>query len=272
MSYKSTTGLDSEQITELVSRIWQITQSRATSTGRAAILNLREQVIITLVLVRQNLNQMAVGDLFCVSQPTVSRIYRRIVPLIEEACCLSGVALTDAAIGRVLLVDGTDVPTGNRASAWGNYSGKRHRQGLNVQIACDLDGGLLCVSDPVAGARHDRAAITLCGWEPILDNTEWRADPGYHGTTATTPAKKPIGRELDDNTKANNRTISRRTRAMSATAGSWPCSSAWVVVTPCTAVACLGMGMPGRISQDFFFRTWPSRCMRPTNAVTMRSS
>ncbi|WP_257722320.1 hypothetical protein [Rathayibacter tritici] len=55
--------------------------------------------MVTLVLVRQNLNQMAVGDLFCVSQPTVSRI----VPLIEEACCLSGVALTEAVIGRVLL-------------------------------------------------------------------------------------------------------------------------------------------------------------------------
>ncbi|AND17338.1 transposase family protein [Rathayibacter tritici] len=208
MRYNSTTGLDSEQITELVSRIWQIMQSRATSTGRVATLNLREQIIVTLVLVRQNLNQMAVSDLVCVSQPTVSRIYRRIVPLIEEACCLSGVALTEAGIGRVLLVDGTDVPTGNLASAWGNYSRKRHRQGLNVQIACDLDGGLLCVSNPVPGARHDRAAITLCGWEPILDNAEWRADPGYQGTTATTPAKKPIGRELDDNTKANNRTLS----------------------------------------------------------------
>lgn len=48
MRYNATTGLDSEQITELVSQIWQ-------------------------------------------------------------ACCLSGVALTDAAIGRVLLVDGERV-------------------------------------------------------------------------------------------------------------------------------------------------------------------
>ncbi|WP_420907790.1 transposase family protein [Rathayibacter toxicus] len=35
------------------------------------------------------------------------------------------------------------------------YSGKRHRQGLNVQIASDLHGILLCVSNPVPGAQHD---------------------------------------------------------------------------------------------------------------------
>ncbi|QOD07867.1 transposase family protein [Rathayibacter toxicus] len=53
-----------------------------------------------------------------------------------------------------------------------NYSGKRHRQGLHVQIASDLNGILLCVSDPIPAARHDRAAITLCGQEPARDRTE----------------------------------------------------------------------------------------------------
>ncbi|QWL27332.1 hypothetical protein E2R33_00915 [Rathayibacter toxicus] len=112
--------------------------------------------------------------------------------MIEQACCLSGVALDTAIHGRVVLVDGTDVPTGNRALAGrDNYSGKRRRQGLNVQIASDLNGLLLCVPDPVPGARHDRAAITLCGWEPLLDRTEWRADPASTSTSAVTPRKNP---------------------------------------------------------------------------------
>ncbi|WP_146083257.1 transposase, partial [Rathayibacter rathayi] len=56
------------------------------------------------------------------------------------------------AFRPVVLVDGTDVPTRNRAEAGlSNYSGKRHRQGLNVQIAADLDGRLLAASDPIAG-------------------------------------------------------------------------------------------------------------------------
>ncbi|PPH58574.1 hypothetical protein C5D47_01290 [Rathayibacter toxicus] len=94
--------------------------------------------------------------MFGVSQPTISRVYRRVVPLIEQACWLSGVALDTAIHGRVVLVDGTDVPTGNRAVAGrDNYSGKRYRQGLNVQIASNLNGLLLGVSDTIPGAQHD---------------------------------------------------------------------------------------------------------------------
>ncbi|WP_258058676.1 transposase family protein [Rathayibacter rathayi] len=171
--------------------------------------------MVTLLLLRQNLNQAAVADLHGVSQATVSRIYRRIVPLIEQACCFSGISLEEAARGRVVLVDGTDVPTRNRAEAGrSNYSGKRHRQGLNVQIAADLDGRLLAASDPIAGARHDRAALALCGWEPILDRTDWIADPGYTGTTATTPRTRSRDSTLDDNTKKSNREISRTRSAV----------------------------------------------------------
>ncbi|WP_419866672.1 hypothetical protein [Rathayibacter rathayi] len=58
-----------------------------------------------------------------------------------------------------------------------------------MQVASDVNGNLLCVSDPTPGARHDRATISLCGWEPILENAEWIADPAYIGTTADTPRK-----------------------------------------------------------------------------------
>ncbi|WP_219814664.1 transposase family protein [Rathayibacter toxicus] len=142
--------------------------------------------------------------------------------MIEQGCCLSGVALDTAIHGRVVLVDGTDVPTGNRALAGrDNYSGKRHRQGLHVQVASDLDGLLLCVSDPVPGARHDRAAITLCGWEPLLYRTEWRADPAYISTSAVTPRKKPISAQHDDNTRAANRYISSARSAVERCIAHW---------------------------------------------------
>ncbi|PPG67731.1 transposase [Rathayibacter rathayi] len=210
MRYDSTTGLSSGQVTELVARIFQILSGRSSLPGRPAVLNLRKHVIVTLLLLRQNLDQAAVADLHGVSQATVSRIYRRIVPLIEQACCFSGISLEEAVRGRIVLVDGTDVPTRNRAEAGrSNSSGKRHRQGLNVQIAADLDGRLLAASDPIAGARHDRAALALCGWEPILDRTNWIADPGYIGTTTTTPRTRSRDSTLDDNTKKTNREISR---------------------------------------------------------------
>ncbi|MET9269427.1 transposase [Kribbella sp. NPDC003557] len=83
---------------------------------------------------------------------------------------------TSVLANREVIVDGTRVPTGNRAHSKHNYSSKRLRQGLNIQVAADADGTLLAVSAPVAGGRHDRRAITECGGEAVLNNYTWIAD------------------------------------------------------------------------------------------------
>lgn len=54
-----------------------------------------------------NLTQMTTGDLFGGSQPTVSRIWCRLLPLIKEVTWLHGIGLSDAARGRKLLVAAT---------------------------------------------------------------------------------------------------------------------------------------------------------------------
>lgn len=207
MRYDSTTGLDADQIEELVVRIWQIAQCRKEQLW-PPVVGLYRAVILTLVYVRQNLNQAAVGDLFGYSQPTVSRVYRSILPLIGEALCLHVPDLQEAIRGRLVLIDGTDVPTGNRAGHEDNYSGKRHRAGLNIQVAADSDGTLLGLSTPLPGSMHDRKAFTKCDWEELLSNTPTIADPAYQGTRAITPRKKPKGGELSVNDKAANKAIS----------------------------------------------------------------
>src|SRR5438270_555398 len=152
--------------------------------------------------------RLGVGDLFGVSQPTVSRVVRGILPLIGEALCLHVPDLEQAIRGRLVLVDGTDVPTGNRTGHGDNYSGKRHRAGLNIQVAADTSGGLLGISGPLSGSMHDRKAFAECDWEDLLANTPTIADPGYLGTYAITPRKKPKGGELSENDKASNKEIS----------------------------------------------------------------
>ncbi|MGW3472314.1 transposase family protein [Saccharopolyspora sp. NPDC000995] len=165
-------------------------------------------VVLTLVYVRQDLNQAAVGDLFGVSQPTLSRVYRGILPLIGVALCLHVPDLKEALRGQLVLVDGTDVPTGNRAGHKDNYSGKRRRAGLNIQVAADMDAGLLGISAPMHGSMHDRKAFTECGWEDLLADTPTIADPAYQGTHLITPRKKPKGGELSASDKENNKIIS----------------------------------------------------------------
>ena len=209
MRYQCTTGLDSEQVNELVSRIRQVEESRPCRNGRPVLLDLEDQVVMVLVMLRQNPNQMTVADLFGVSQPTVSRIWRRILPLIEEVTCLQGVVLEEAVKGRVALVDGTYIPTGNRASTGrDNYSGKRHCQCISVQVAADLAGGLLAVSDPVPGARHDAAAIVLTGWDQLLLDVDWLADSAYSATNAVTPQRRRPGRDLTKAQKTFNHDVS----------------------------------------------------------------
>lgn len=207
MRYQSTVGLTDDQIEELVSRVWQIIGGEGKQSW-PSMMGLYRAVTLTLVYVRQNLNQAAVGDLFGVSQPTVSRIYRRMLPLIGQALCLHIPDLEEAVRGRLVLVDGTDVPTGNRAGHEANYSGKRRRSGLNIQVATDTNGGLLGISDPLPGSMHDRRAFAECGWEDLLADTPTIADPAYQGTRAITPRKKPKGGELSTNDKKNNKTVS----------------------------------------------------------------
>lgn len=207
LRYQSTTGLAADQIQELVARIWQIVQCQEEQAW-PPVVGLYRAVVITLVYVRQNLNQAAVGDLFGISQPTVSRIYRGILPLIGQALCLHVPDLEEAISGRLVLVDGTDVPTGNRAGHKDNFSGKRRRSGLNVQVAADTNGGLLGISAPLRGSMHDRKAFAESGWEDLLGETSVIGDPAYQGTHAITPRKKPKKGELSIGDKANNEVIS----------------------------------------------------------------
>lgn len=210
MRYQSTTGLPVDLIEELARRIHQVVHGQPARSGRPEVLGLFMQVTLTLVLLRQNWTQVAAADVFGVSQATVSRIYRRILPLIEEVTCLHTPGqLADLAAGRVVLVDGTDVPTRAFAPAvTSNYSGKRHRHGLVIQVASTLEGTLLAVSDPVPGRRHDRRAVTETGWEQALADACWIADPAYQGTTAITATKRPHGRDLTEDRKETNRHIS----------------------------------------------------------------
>ena len=143
MRYQSTTGLQGEDMTDLVARIAEVLGSRGIKLLRHS-LGLYRQVEMTLVLLRQNLSQQVVGDLFGISQPSVSQIFRRTVPLLSEVLCFVGISLEEALRqGDLLLVDGTFIPTGNRpASGQGaaNYSGKRRVQCLGVQVAAKTDG------------------------------------------------------------------------------------------------------------------------------------
>ncbi|MFE9745632.1 transposase family protein [Saccharothrix saharensis] len=195
MRYQSTTGLDHDQIQELVARIHQVLGPSHRPTGRPAALGLYRSVLLTLVLLRQNLAQTVAADWFGVSQPTVSRVFRRIAPLLGQVTCPHTPPLPEALAGRVVLVDGALIPTHDHAShRKANYNSKHRRPGVTVQVLAALDGTLLAVTDPVEGRTHDSRAYTLTGLDLLLADNQVVADLGYQGTPAIRPRRKRPGR------------------------------------------------------------------------------
>lgn len=185
-----------------MARVHQICAPYGTGKGRPSALSLYRSVLLTLLLVRQNLSQTVVGDLFGISQPTVSRIFRRYLPLIEQALCLHTPPLPQALRGRVVVVDGTLIPTGNRTQpghkrsqyrGHPNYSGKRRAQGLTVQVLAGIDGTLLTVSAGLPGSTHDSNAYQLTGLTDLLTDTPVIGDLGYQGTPVIRPRRKRPG-------------------------------------------------------------------------------
>ncbi|MDR2564789.1 MAG: transposase family protein [Bifidobacteriaceae bacterium] len=214
MDPQYTTGLTEDEFEELLEGVPEIMEQKGLPTapprtGRPWSLDLRGQLRLTLTLLRANTTQGLAAGFFGVSQPSVSQIKSRLEPIIDLALSCTGIPLGEAAATRPLVVDGTYVPTRNRKAAGrSNYSGKRHCQCLSVQVACDLEGGLIAVSDPVPGARHDAAAIELTGWRATLEDANWLADPAYSATNAITPVKRKPGRQLHESDKAFNKQVS----------------------------------------------------------------
>jgi hypothetical protein len=79
-------GLDSEQVDELVLRIEeQLDESWDKRTGRPKSLTLREAVVVACGYLRQNIIQEVWAEIFDTSQPVISEIVTKFTPLIEAA-------------------------------------------------------------------------------------------------------------------------------------------------------------------------------------------
>jgi hypothetical protein len=191
----------------LLGGVWQ------PATGRRRAVGLWRAVVLTLYLMRRNESQAVAGELFGCSQSTVSRITRRLRPLLRQATAELAGQVRAQARRSAVVVDGFLAPTGERADAAGMYSGKRHAVGFNVQAVADLAGQLIDTGLPVPGGRHDSKALAESGiadrWAGHLKpgGPGMLADLGYLGTPAITGTRKPPGGELTEVQRACNRAI-----------------------------------------------------------------
>jgi transposase len=208
-------GLDSEQVDELVLRIEeQLGESWDKRTGRPKSLTLREAVVVACGYLRQNIIQEVWAEIFDTSQPVISEIVTRFTPLIEAATeeekPTAEDAKKEAAREQTVLVDGFLAPTWSWRDAPELWSGKHKRTGFNGQVIATLRGDLIFVSEPVTGHNHDMTALAETETADVMAAASSQiGDKGYQGSGYITPIKKPECRDLLVWEKEFNAEVSR---------------------------------------------------------------
>jgi hypothetical protein len=173
------------------------------------ILGLFRSVTVALTYMRRNRVQAELAETCGVSQPTISRAITGVTPLLGKVL-KEYVPVADDLDGRTqYIVDGTLLPCWSWASHPELYSGKHKTTGMNVQVACTLDGRLAWISDAVSGNRHDTYCLSESGVLLTLDPGNWIGDKGYVGNDMITPIKKPACRDLLDWEKEFNNQVNK---------------------------------------------------------------
>jgi hypothetical protein len=219
LRYEAMTGLIGEQLTDLVTRVHVVCGDKFVSRGRLIALGRFRSVAMVVCLMRKNVTQDFLGAVFGVSQPTVSRRWDQLRPVIGDV--LADVAPDPhQVVGQAtVLVDGTVCPTWDWDSASDLFSAEVGYPGMNLQIAATLDGALVAVGAvPIPGARHDAYAYAFAasGLAEVLDGCPTVTDLGYVGVDGidTVPFKKPQGRGLHPSQLAFNTSLSKMRAAV----------------------------------------------------------
>ena len=206
-----TTGFSRREIEDLCVSIAEIQELVLAADRREwpPILGLGNSVVITLTYLRRNRVQWELAETYGVSQSTVSRAIMAVTPLLARALARYVPTAEELQPDRQYIVDGTLLPCWSWASDSGLYSGKHKTTGMNVQVVCTLDGELVWISDPVAGARHDVFCLDTSGALDGLNPGGWTGDKAYVGRSMITPIKKSMGIELLDWQKTFNTAINK---------------------------------------------------------------
>jgi hypothetical protein len=208
------TGLSSDQADRLVLNVYA---TGALDPARRRAVGPYRAVLIVLLYLRHNLSQALIADLFGCSQPTVSRLVSRLMPIITTVLTPTAEATAQRELRSTIRVDGFLALTGNwRKNTYtsGMYSGKRHACGFNVQVIGSHHGTLILTGKPMPGSMHDAKAWHESGLAQRFHGRLHAdggpggfADTAYAGTGLCVPDRKPKGQNLTASAREFNRMI-----------------------------------------------------------------
>jgi hypothetical protein len=208
------TGLSSDQVDRLVLDVYA---AGGLDPARRRVLGPYRAVLVVLLYLRHNLSQALIAELFGCSQPTVSRMVARLMPIITTVLTPTADKTVERELRSTVRVDGFLALTGNwRKNTYtsGMYSGKRHACGFNVQVIGSHHGTLVLTGKPTPGSMHDAKAWRESGLaQRFAGRMHADGGPGGYGDTAYTgtglcvPDRKPKGGRLTESARDFNRMI-----------------------------------------------------------------
>ena len=208
-------------------------RQRAIGAGGAFGLGTADQVLLTVVWLRQYPTQEVLGFLFGVSDSTARRAVRRCLPILETAG-RDTMRMPDPGAGRrtklptrladtpglAVVIDTFEQRTHRPKRSQRAYdSGKKKAHTLKSQVGVDEDtGGIVDVSDSVPGPWAD---ITVLKTSRLLKRLPKGVggigDLAYVGIAdlhpdglGAAPRRKPKGRDRPPEDRKYNRAFSRR--------------------------------------------------------------
>ena len=207
MEYYPLTGLTTGQLRKLSLLVMlEIGSLVKAGAKKPPAVGLFDSVVMVVMLMRRNSIQAEAAAHFHCSQPTVSRRWDLLRPVIAKVLApYVPDPVQVLGCGGTALVDGTVCPVWDWSAIPDLYSGKAKYTGMNVQIACNLQGNVAAIGPvPAHGARHDAYAFEASGLKEMLGKSmipgNTGADLGYIGVDgiAIVPFKRLSGTELLD--------------------------------------------------------------------------
>lgn len=245
--FKAMTGLDVLEFDALVRdilprytlaeqiRLTRSERKRARGAGHPFTLDARDQVLLTVVWLRQYPLHEVLAYLFAISDSTVSRAIARMLPLVEAAG-RDTMRMPDPGKKRRRNLDALLAETPElavvidtfeqrvqrpreRAAAKNLYSGKKKQHTLKSQVAIDEDTGrIVDIADSAPGPKGDIKVLEDSGLlQRLPEGVGGIGDLAYVGIDklhpcglGASPRRKPRGKDRPPEDIAYNRAFSRR--------------------------------------------------------------
>ena len=253
--FQRTVGLTIQQFNLLIEKIapnWETAEKERKLAGNRKrkigaghpykFEELRDKILIVLLYFKLYLTQEFLGMIVDLDQANISRLLKKILPLIEKsadpelAACFIKIKEDHTAAEKTndwttffakypelkdVSTDATEQQcyrAKNDAQQKEHYSGKKKRHMLKTQTSVAASGRILDVSKSYPASIHDKKIIDQ---EKTITKfpkkTCHRFDSGYQGVKQDNPhhyivlpTKKPKGKELSALAKEHNRINSKR--------------------------------------------------------------